>query len=255
MPPNQDLRLKVNLYLDRIKARLPLMSIDSTVREVKLWVAGAALLSDYDLRWIILGYHITHAIMLPQISPPDNKLAESVKKTVKSVIDGVDIKRGNGRVNIGISGLTAELKKGTDAASIGISWGGSLSVEAARGNFHFSGELSQDRWELKLSYPQDTAIPNLSELGNVFGQGEQALVGIIGATKGISRLQDIPKIGADVKPYIQPVKDAAEAAQGIAQAPSRGISVGFSLGSPTPLPGQTGMPGGIQGKLTATFQF
>jgi hypothetical protein len=54
----------------------------------------------------------------------------------------VTIRKGAGSMKIGVSGLTANLKPGDGSASLGISSGGTLGLEANFGPFHFSGELS-----------------------------------------------------------------------------------------------------------------
>jgi hypothetical protein len=66
-------------------------------------------------------------------------------------------------MKIGVSGLTANLKPGDGSASLGISSGGTLGLEANFGPFHFSGELSKDRWESTLSFPRDTPVPDLAQ--------------------------------------------------------------------------------------------
>jgi hypothetical protein len=128
--------------------------------------------------------------------------------------------------------------------------------KAGKGDFHLSGELSSDRWQIKLSYPDDTSIPDLSTLGKVFGEGEAALRKIIGATAGFRGLSDVPRIKEAVAPLMQPVKDAFEAVQAIAKAPPKGgVSLGVSVGSPDPLPEQAGIPRGVQGQITLTIRF
>ena len=105
----------------------------------------------------------------PTSPTPDSDFIDAVKKAITTVSNGVTIRKGAGSVNIGVSGLTANLKRGDGSASLGISWGGTLGLEANSGPFHFSGELSKDKWEMTLSFPQDTPVPDLSTLGKVFG--------------------------------------------------------------------------------------
>jgi hypothetical protein len=260
MEPKEEARLRVQAYLAQNKKRLQMMSVDFIVSDVRLFVPGNALLLDSELRATVAIWRSLNGPLypLPAPAPPaaaDSKLIESVKKGVTTVIEGVDVKYGAGKVNISVSGLTAELKKGDARLAAGVSWGGALGVEAEAGNFHLSGELSSERWELKLSYPEDTAIPDLSKLGKVFGEGESAMRKIIGATSGFRNLNDIARIKEAVKPHMQPVKDAVDAVKGIAKAPAKGVSVGISLGSPEPLPGETGIPRGVQGQVTLTIRF
>jgi hypothetical protein len=259
MDPKEEARVRVRAYLEKNKKRLQTLSVDFIVWEVRLNVAGVALLLDSELRATVAVWRSLNGPLFPYpIAPPpslaESKLIEAVKKGVSMVIEGVDIQHGAGKVNISVSGLTAELKKGDARLAAGVSWGGTLSLEAEAGNFHLAGELSAERWEIKLSYPEDTAIPDLSKLSKVFGEGEGALRKIIGATAGFRNVNDISRIKETIKPHLQPVKDAVEAVKGIAKAPA-GVSFGIALGSPEPMPGETGIPRGIQGQVTFTIRF
>ncbi len=260
MDPKEETRLRVRAYLEQKKQRLRMMSVDLIVWEVRLYVPGVSALLDSELRATVAIWRSLNGPLypLPISAPPtaaESKLIEAVKKGVATVIEGVDIKHGAGKINLSVSGLTAELKKGDARLAAGISWGGALSVEAETGNFHLSGELSAERWEIKLSYPEDTAIPDLSKLGKVFGEGEAALRQIIGATAGFRTLNDVSRIQAAIKPHLQPVKDAVEAVKGIAKAPAKRVSVGISVGSPELGPGETSIPKGVQGQVTLTIRF
>lgn len=51
------------------------------------------------------------------------------------------------------------------------------------------------------------------------------------------------------------VTGAVDAVKSIAKKPAKDISFGFTLGSPDPMPGETGMPRGIQGTATLTLWF
>lgn len=261
MDPKQEAQLRVQGYLERNKQRLRMLGVDFIVWEVRLSVPGVSILLDSELRATVAIWRSLNGPLYPSPlpAPPtvaESKLIEAVKKGVTTVIEGVDIKHGAGKINLGVSGLTAELKKGDIRLATGVSWGGALSVEAETGNFHLSGELSAERWEIKLSYPEDTAIPDLSKLGKVFGEGEAAMRQIIGATASFSTLNDVSRIQTAIKPHLQPVKDAVEAVKGIAKAPpARRASVGISLGSPDPGPAVTGIPRGIQGQVTLTIRF
>ena len=239
------------------------MSVDAAMTEVRIWVVESKSLSDTDLRSMVLGYYLVNSVRLPALmtSNPlsarlaDAKIVKAVRDGVTTLIEGVDIGHDDGKINISISGLTGELTKGDMKLSAGVSWGGKLSLEAEKGPFHFSGELSKDHWEVSLSYPEDTAVPDMSKLGGVFGEAEKAMRGIVGATQGFSNAKDIPKAVGNMTPFMKPVGEAIEAVKGIAKAPSRGVSVGIKFGSPDPMPGQSGMPGGFQATVTITWSF
>jgi hypothetical protein len=129
-----------------------------------------------------------------------------------------------------------------------------MKLEAASGPIHFEGTLSKDKWEITLSYPQDSYIPNLSTLGTVFTKAEQAVGNIADATKSFNNISDTTKVSALIKPQLAAVEDAIDAVQGIAEAPQKGgPSFGFKFGSPDPGPGQQGIPGGIQGQIVFSY--
>ena len=239
-------RAQINDYLEKNKNWLSGMSVDFIVMNVHIFVPQAfAQLQSSEVRSLVAFWRSTHgpdfssqlgvgppSTNLP--ASPDGKLLDAVQKAITTVTDGVDIKHGNGKVNIGVGGLTAELTKGDAKLSAGVSWAGTLSVEAEKGDFHFSGDLSSSRWQIQLSFPEDTAVPDLTTLGKVFSQGEKAMGNIIGATASFKTLNDITGIKTAIAPNVQPVKDAVEAVQGIAKVPLRKVDFGISFGSPDP---------------------
>jgi hypothetical protein len=265
-------RSVVNDFLDKNKW-LQGMSVDFVASNVHIFVpVAAAALSESELRLTIAVWQSLHGAILPATPPsappstqlpasPDSKLVDAVKKAITTVTDGVDIKHNNGKINLGVGGATAELKKGNSKVSAGISWAGTLSVETEKADFHFSGELSSTRWEIKLSYPEDDAVPNLTTLGDLFGKGEKAMQNIVSAVGSFKDLNDINAIKNAISPNIQPVKDAVEAVQGIAKAsPKKRWNVGISVGSPDPnqvpgTPPPSNIPPGVEVKATLTLFF
>ncbi|MCP5424133.1 MAG: hypothetical protein H6970_03590 [Gammaproteobacteria bacterium] len=259
MDPKEQAILGVQVYLDRNKARLQWMTVDFILWEARLFVPNLTLIPDSELRLIVAVWRSLNGPMYPMpVSPPqspaDSKIIEAAKKGLSTVIEGVDIKHGAGKINISVTGLTAELKKGDARLAAGVSWGGTLGLEAEAGDFHLTGELSSERWSVTLSYPEDTSIPDLTRLGKVFGEGESAMRKVIGATAGFRNLNDISRVKESIKPQLQPLKDAVEAVKGIAKAKT-GPSFGITFGSPDPLPGETGIPRGIQGQAVLTWRF
>jgi hypothetical protein len=268
---NPEARIKA--YLDANKGSLRFATIDQIVQQVKLFVFyGVSPISDDDVRKIVSRWAIFNPVWLlpeppldkpsappaagPTAPTPDSDFIDAVKKAITTVSNGVTIRKGAGSVNIGVSGLTANLKRGDGSASLGISWGGTLGLEANSGPFHFSGELSKDKWEITLSFPQDTSVPDLSTLGKVFGDGERAVRNIAAATASFNDLNDAQKVGALIKPHVAAVEDTVKAASGIAEADKKGgMSFGFKLGSPEPGPGEQSIPKGVQGTAVFTYWF
>jgi hypothetical protein len=144
----------------------------------------------------------------------------------------------------------------TGTVGLGVSWTGTLKFNADSGPFHFEGTLAKDKWEMTLSIPRDTYIPDVSAAAQPFSKGLQAAGKIAEATRSLNNLNDVPKVAALIKPHVAAVEDAVEAVSGIAKAPKKGgMSFGFKIGSPDPLPGQQGIPGGAQGQVVFTWVF
>jgi hypothetical protein len=252
MDPKQEATLRVQAYLEKHKKRLNILPVDNIVSDIRIFGPDTSQLLDSELRatvsiWLAINQAPYTLPVQPKLTLPDSKVIDAVKKGVTTLIEGVDIYRGDGKINISVTGLTAELTKGDARIATGVSWGGTLGLEAQKGDFHFTGELSSEHWQIKLSYPQDTSVPDLSKLGKVFGEGERAMRGIVGATSSLRSLSDAGRVKDAIKPHVQGVTDAVDAVKGIAKAPTKAVSFGFSLGSPNPMPGETGMPRGVQG--------
>ena len=266
-------RIKTYLYAHQSSLQYSDSTVDSIVKDVKLSVFyGMSPISDDALRQVVVQWATINApgllIKPSTIGPPappasgspstnsDSDLIDAVKKAISTVSDGVTIGRKGANVNIGVTGATANLKKGDNSAALGISWGGTLKLDAESGPFHFSGDLSKDKWEITLSFPQDTYIPNMSTLGSVFTEGERAIGKMADATRSFTNIGDAAKVGALIKPHVGAVQDAVEAVSGIADAPRKGgTSFGFKLGSPDPGPGEQGIPRGVQGSVVFTWVF
>jgi hypothetical protein len=264
---------RIRSYLDAHRSGIRFLTVDQIIGQVKLGVFfGASPISDDEIRQIVLGWSILNPVLTlpgagpggpagnpPPASPPsaDNSdLIDAVKKAITVVTKPIRIGKESGNIEIGVSGLTANLKKGDSSLSLGMSWGSSVVLEAESGPFHFSGEVSKEKWEIKLSFPEDTAVPDLSKLGKIFSEGQSAVSKIAVASAGWKGPADSGRVGALIKPSVEAVQDAVEAASGIAKADRKGgMSFGFKVGSPSPLPGQTGMPPGFETFFVVIYWF
>ena len=139
MDPKQEASLRVQSYLRKHKARLQHMTVDFIFSDVRNFGPDSKDLLDSELTatiavWLSLNRAPYTLPVTPSPTLPDSKLIDAVKKGVTTVIDGVDIvRRDDGSLNVSIKGLTANLGKGTSA---NVSWGGTLSVETRKGDFH-----------------------------------------------------------------------------------------------------------------------
>lgn len=264
---------RIIAYLTLNKSRIENSTVELVVKDIKLSLFyGMSPLGDEEIRKVVVQWASFHAIGLLMRQPPgsplgpptpaplpppsDSELIASVKKAVSAVIDGVTIGRKDTNINIGVTGLTVNLKRSDNAVTAGLSWTGTLKLDAAAGPFHFSGRLSKDKWEITLSFPQDSYIPNLSSLEQVFREGENAIGQMADATRSFTNISDANKVGALIKPHAAKLQTAVESFSGIAKANKKGgASFGFKLTSPEPGPGEQSIPPGVQGSLVFTYVF
>lgn len=238
------------------------MSVDKAMLEVRQWIPTSRQLSDSDLRSVVLGYYLSHAVYLPAeagLLSPDSRASEiisSVTKAITLVIDGVPIVETlAGKVTISAKGLTAKSKEGGPSTSLNVSWTGTLSAVVTGGNFTLKNTLSQTGWSISLSYPKDTPVLDSTKVGEVFGAAGNAISGIIAETFGLTDVKDVRSVVDRISPHIGTISNAIDVAQGIATRPKQGLSVSVSVGSPTPSTGQGGMKGGVQGFITLTYSW
>ena len=268
---------RIRAYLSGNQSKLQYLSLDQIVKQVKLNVFfGMSPIQDDAIlaiikRWAM--FNLPTLLLSPGTangagsSPPSpggpqsapsstSDMLDAVKKAVSTVADGVTLGSDKQNVVIKVTGATANLKRGNNEVSLGISWGGTLEMNAHSGPFYFNGTLAKDKWEISLTFPRDSSIPDMSKLGDVFRAGEKSVRNLADAASKISSVDDAKKISALVKPDISAVQEAADALSSIADHPSGGgISFGFKLGSPDPMPGETGMPKGYQGTIVFTYTF
>ena len=261
---------RIKAYLFSHLSTIQNATVDEAVSQLKLSVFfGMSPLSDAAIRQVVVQWATVYAVgMLIQApadgapaAPPPGKpassqlgeLIDTVKRAVSTVNNGVTLGKEGANLKVKVTGLTANLKSGDSSASLGISWSGTLKLDAESGPFHFSGSLSKDSWEIELSLPQDSYVPDLSSVGKVFTEGDKAIGQLAQATRHLSSVSDAGKIGALVKTNVSAIQDAVSAIAG--PGPKGGATFGFKLGSPDPGPGQQGMPGGVQGTVVFTYVF
>jgi hypothetical protein len=78
-----------------------------------------------------------------------------------------------------------------------------MGVGTSVGGLHLVGSISQDRWDLSLSFPNDAPAPMLAQLGRIFGRAETAMRGIVSATQGFRNLDDISAVSDAITPHVQ----------------------------------------------------
>lgn len=149
-----------------------------------------------------------------------------------------------GGTSIGIS------PRGTGVrVKAGVTWAGRLSFSGSVENFHFNMTMSAERWSMTLTFPSRQMPADLSQLGQVFGQGESALRQALVETAGVSDLSEIPDLADRLKPHIAPIRKAIKTAQRVA-ATKPGLSFGIRAQGPGPAV----TPGGPEGVRTTSIQ-
>lgn len=192
-------------------------------------------------------------------APPvvtNSDFIDAVKKAVKTVADGVKIGNDKNNVTILVTGPTVNLLDG--AVTLESSWTGTLELGVNAGPMHFGGTLGTDQWQIQVSFPSDTPLPNAASLGKVFGEGEAAMRKLAKQSRNIKNLDDAKRITATLKPEIAAVQEAADALMSLAKnanASKGGFEVGFKIGSPPPGPGQEGIPKGYEGSIVFTYRW
>jgi hypothetical protein len=263
MGAKEDAVQRVQAYLFKNKSRLQVMSVDMILWEIRVHVAGLNVVPEDELRaHVAVWRSVNGPLFDPNMAPPppgpsiaDNEAIQAIRKVMTIVIDGVEVKRGAGRLNLSVKGVTGELKSGGTKVSANIGWTGTLGLEAKSGDFHLNAELSKDSWSITLSYPDDTMVPDMTRVGKVFDKGAEALGAVAKATADFANLQDAARVKEIVSPHMEGAKQSLEALKGIAKPKPGRVNVGVQIGSPPPMPGQQGIPPGIQGVITLTVVF
>jgi hypothetical protein len=264
---------RITTYLNSRRSNIESSSIEQVVKDVKQSVFfGMSPVADEEIRKTVSRWAMFNAVGL-LVTPPagssagtpapgrrpaqsDSELVDAVKKAIATINNGVTIGKTGANVKLGVTGLTANLKSGEASVSAGVSWTGTLKLAATSGPVHFQGTLSKDQWELTLSFPQGTYVPDLSSLGKVFSEGERAVGKLVDATRSFTSVSDTGKIGALIKPHAAALQNAVEATRGVAGASEKGgPSFGFKVGSPQPGPGEQGIPNGVEGSVVFTYVF
>jgi len=252
----------VRRWLGANTSRLRLATLGEIVVLARREVPQAGRLADAEIQSLARewasreGFTNPPGPVQPPARPgPSPQIPDAVRRAFSIAVEGVDVACfPNGRVNIAVSGATAQL----GASTLSVGWGGSLGIELPAQGFHLSGKLSKDRWEVTLSIPGGSSMPDLSQLADVFQRAERAVRGIVAATAEFQNLDDVAAVQAAISPHIKPVKEAVDVLQAIAGAPQ--VSVGITAGGPVAegerAPGTAAeAPEGVSITATLTIRF
>lgn len=237
--------------------RLRLLTMDELVAQVRRHVVEAGRLGNVEIENLVHEWATAQNITIPVIPVPSAgpglsiQFPDAVKKAFSILVDGVDVAPlPGGRLNISAKGATAKLKRG----DISLGWTGSLGIDIPMERFQLAGTVDKEKWELTLSIPGESSVPDLSKLTDVFRKAETAMREMVEASSGFKNLNDIPKVTKAISPHVEPVKGAVDALVQTAKAPS--VSAGVRLEGPMSGAGtQFGSSGGITVTATVTVRF
>lgn len=198
-------------------------------------------------------------IIPPLPAPPDSALIEGVKKAITAATDGVTIRKGPASANLSVSGLTTSLQAKGATVSL-IAFPMNVTFETSYKGLFFSAKLSEQRWDMQLTFSLKDPIPSIASLSKIFSEGEQSMRKIVAQAATFRNLNDISRISDAIKPYTQPVSEAVSAAKGIAGAADAKpfqIVPGITASGPGPFstPGAPDVPKGKELQLTITVRF
>lgn len=234
---------------------LRLLTMDQLVAQVRRNVAETSRLADVEIQRLVRESAAAQNIRILEVPGPGGEsgssiqIPDAVKKAFSIPIDGVDlIKLNNGRMNISAKGATAKLKRG----NISVGWTGSLGIDIPIEGFQFTGTLDKEKWEMTLSIPGESYVPDLAKLAEVFQKGETAMRDMLEATAKFPKLEDIPKLTKAISPHVEPIKDTVKTLVDIAKSPK--VSAGIKLKGPV-AESAGSSSGGITVTATVTIRF
>lgn len=240
----------IHRWLDANINNMRILSVNAVVRRIYQYVPEAASMSRGNVEAAVRSWAANNGIVLPRLSavpdpadviPPaparpsiaDSEIVSRIRSAFKVIVNGLGVERAHGFAKITATGPTVGLRgRGGFETSGTVSWGGAMGIQTSYRDFHFSGEISADRWELNFSYPVEDPVPDLSSLSKVFREGESAMSNIAQEIPRFGSLADVSSISDAVKPHLQPVKDAVQAVQGIAGVQAGRVMFGLSASGP-----------------------
>ena len=172
---------------------------------------------------------------------------KSLLKTLKSIPTEIKWKGKDASAAISVSGVTATLGK-VEATG---GWDRTLELKTTVSDMEFSAKIDPVNKNWDMTFTIGNEVPNLSDVASVFQKGESALRGVI-MNAGKVDLKNPSATVAQFKPYVDPIKEAVDAASKIAKQRPGDISFGVSLKGPLPnSPGPSGIT--VSALITIVF--
>jgi hypothetical protein len=232
------------------------------ILSARLEVPAIAQMDNGDIAWEIHQWAKTHSLLPVDVpGTPGSSAATPVRagdpeiidklksllKTLKSVPTEIKWTGKDASAAISVSGVTATL--GPVEATAG--WDRTLELKTKVSDMEFSAKINpvDKNWEMTFQIGEE--VPNLSDIAGIFTKGESAMRGVIMNADKVD-LKNPSKAVQQFKPYVDPIKDAVEAASKIAKQRPGDISFGVSLKGPLP---NSPTPGGVTVTAVITIFF
>jgi hypothetical protein len=166
----------------------------------------------------------------------DPEIVDKLKcllKTLQSVPTEIKWTGKDACAGISVSGLTASLAAGDVKFEAKAGWDKTVELKTTVSNMSFTAQIDPVNKTWNMTFTIGEEVPNLADVANVFQKGESAMRGVISNVGNINP-RDVGKTVAQFKPYVDPIKDAVEAASQIAKQRPGNITFGVSLKSGSP---------------------
>lgn len=173
------------------------------------------------------------------------KTLGSIPTELKWVGDGAS-------AGISFSGLTVTSGKGNAKAQLTAGWDRTLELKTDISGMTFSAKIDPVHENWNMTFTIGRQAPNLSNVADVFQQGESAIRGVLSNANKVD-FSNPGKTAQLVTPYVTPIKAAIDAAGKIAAQRPGDISFGVSLKGG--LPGAPAASGGVTGMALFTVVF
>jgi len=170
-------------------------------------------------------------------------------KTLQSIPTEIKWVGSDASAGISVSGATVGITDGTGKATLTAGWDRTLELKTDRSGMSFSAKIDPVNKNWNMTFTIGRQAPNLSDVQNVFQQGDAAIQGAL-SNVGKVDVSNPSKTYNEFKPYVDPIKNAVDAAGKIAAQRPGDISFGVSLKGGLP-----GAPATAGGGVTAQALF
>ena len=251
-------------WLAKNTENLRMMRESEIILQARLAVPEISQMYNGDVAWEIHQWAKTHSLLpvdwpgTPTYIPGssgstpvragDPEIIDRLKsllKTLKSIPTEIKWTGKDASAGISVSGATATL--GPLEATAG--WDRTLELKTKVSEMEFSAKIDPVNKNWEMTFTIGDEVPNLSNVADVFTKGESAMRSVV-SNAGKLDLSNPSRTVQQFKPYVDPIKDAVDAASKIAKLRPGDISFGVSLKGPMPT-----APGGVTVPAVITIFF